>query len=208
MLSVDPVTAYGTGDLRFLNRYAYAFNNPYRFTDPDGRCPVCPFFFLYLTIGPAHAPGRGELTQSMPAGEQAVSAVPGGGPIVRGVRVAAANAGNVNHNRQEGARRQEEMTRQLRGENPNASVQNEQYLRNADGSIARASDGTGRRVDHAVIENGRARTVETTSLTADKRNQISKERDIIDNGGTYVRDRSTKQVVPVEGASEIRRVPE
>ncbi len=36
-LSVDPVTAY-SGDLRFFNRYSYAFNSPYKFTDPDGRC--------------------------------------------------------------------------------------------------------------------------------------------------------------------------
>ena len=35
-LSVDPVTAYG-GDYRFFTRYAYAFNNPYKFNDPDGR---------------------------------------------------------------------------------------------------------------------------------------------------------------------------
>ena len=36
-LSVDPVTAYDNGDMRFFNRYAYVFNNPYKFTDPDGR---------------------------------------------------------------------------------------------------------------------------------------------------------------------------
>lgn len=36
-LSVDPVTAHGNGDWRLFNRYAYAFNNPYKFTDPDGR---------------------------------------------------------------------------------------------------------------------------------------------------------------------------
>lgn len=35
-LSVDPVTANGNGGANF-NRYWYANNNPYRFTDPDGR---------------------------------------------------------------------------------------------------------------------------------------------------------------------------
>jgi RHS repeat-associated protein len=35
-LSVDPVVALG-GDMRHFNRYAYAYNNPYSFTDPDGR---------------------------------------------------------------------------------------------------------------------------------------------------------------------------
>lgn len=35
-LSVDPVTADGNGGGNF-NRYWYANNNPYRFTDPDGR---------------------------------------------------------------------------------------------------------------------------------------------------------------------------
>lgn len=37
-LSTDSVTAYG-GNIRHFNRYAYAYNNPYKFTDPDGRCP-------------------------------------------------------------------------------------------------------------------------------------------------------------------------
>lgn len=39
-LSVDPVTA-DSGDQRHFNRYVYAYDNPYRFTDPDGRCPQC-----------------------------------------------------------------------------------------------------------------------------------------------------------------------
>ena len=37
-LSVDPVTADGNTGGNF-NRYWYANNNPYRFTDPDGRAP-------------------------------------------------------------------------------------------------------------------------------------------------------------------------
>lgn len=42
-LSVDPITMYSGGDSRHFNNYAYAFNAPYSFKDPDGRCPLCPF---------------------------------------------------------------------------------------------------------------------------------------------------------------------
>jgi len=35
-VSVDPVQADSDTGQNF-NRYYYAFNNPYRFTDPDGR---------------------------------------------------------------------------------------------------------------------------------------------------------------------------
>ena len=43
-LSVDPVTALTNGDMRHFNRYVYAYNNPYKFTDPDGRCGACDRF--------------------------------------------------------------------------------------------------------------------------------------------------------------------
>jgi len=39
-LSVDPVTAYSNPVGQF-HRYRYTNNNPYRFTDPDGRAAVC-----------------------------------------------------------------------------------------------------------------------------------------------------------------------
>lgn len=38
-LSMDPVTAYSSGDWRHFNGYAYGFNNPYTMIDPDGRDP-------------------------------------------------------------------------------------------------------------------------------------------------------------------------
>ncbi|MEJ1095807.1 MULTISPECIES: RHS repeat-associated core domain-containing protein [unclassified Pseudoxanthomonas] len=37
MLSVDPVTALSSR-VGYFHRYRYAANNPYKFTDPDGRC--------------------------------------------------------------------------------------------------------------------------------------------------------------------------
>ena len=39
-LSVDPVTAYEK-PLTNFNRYVYGLNNPYKFTDPDGRDVTC-----------------------------------------------------------------------------------------------------------------------------------------------------------------------
>jgi len=38
-LSVDPVTELSSGDMRHFTRYTYAYDNPYKFTDPDGRAP-------------------------------------------------------------------------------------------------------------------------------------------------------------------------
>ncbi|GAB2505970.1 RHS repeat-associated core domain-containing protein [Lysobacter humi (ex Lee et al. 2017)] len=37
-LSVDPIDAH-TGNIDHFNRYAYSYNNPYAYIDPDGRAP-------------------------------------------------------------------------------------------------------------------------------------------------------------------------
>ena len=44
-----------------------------------------------------------------------------------------------------------------------------------------------------------------TSMTADKTSQLAKEQRIIDSGGGFIRDRDTKQLVPVCGVSDVRR---
>lgn len=37
--SIDPLPVQFS-DVRLFNRYAYSFNNPYRYTDPDGNVPI------------------------------------------------------------------------------------------------------------------------------------------------------------------------
>ncbi len=50
-LSVDPITAY-SNPVGAFNRYWYANNNPYKFTDPDGRqaVPDKPLVFYQITM--------------------------------------------------------------------------------------------------------------------------------------------------------------
>ena len=72
-LSVDPVTAAENPAAAF-NRYWYANNNPIRFTDPDGRCPVCVLVFvgvsLFTASDYANAPGPKDTPVSMSTGER------------------------------------------------------------------------------------------------------------------------------------------
>lgn len=82
---------------------------------------------------------------------------------------------------------------------PGASIQNEVYLRGANGK--RAIDpftGEARRIDSVVIQDGRVLdSVEVTSQTANKAAQIAKENRIRQNGGTFVRDRATGNLIDI-----------
>lgn len=55
-VSADPVTAQQhlkKGNVQGFNRYAYANNNPYKYTDPDGRNPVAGAALGCAMTGPA-----------------------------------------------------------------------------------------------------------------------------------------------------------
>ncbi len=108
----------------------------------------------------------------------------------------------------DGDRRHQQFNETIRKKHPNATIQSECYLRDEKGkSVRDPITEERRRVDTAVIENGQATTYEVTSLTADKTEQIQKELNIRFEGGTYIRDRSTKKLIPVVGESEIVRLP-
>ncbi len=108
------------------------------------------------------------------------------------------------------SREHEKLTEaQLKAEFPNASVQNERLLRNADGSKAvDPVTGTGRRPDHVVIQDGQViKMVETTNQTVNKAPQMDKEERILNQGAVYVRDKETSQLLKVDKSSEVKRQP-
>ena len=62
-------------------------------------------------------------------------------------------------------------------------------------------------MDTVVIEDGKAQTFEVASPTADKTKQLRKETKIRAEGGAFIRNRETREIVPVSGISEIVRIP-
>ena len=106
----------------------------------------------------------------------------------------------IKERQRQGAARERATQVDLELEHPQASVQREQLLRDAMGKkVKDPLTETGRRVDHVVIECQEVvRSVETTSLTADKAAQVAKEQRVRQAGGNYVRDRRTGQLVPIQ----------
>ena len=62
-------------------------------------------------------------------------------------------------------------------------------------------------MDTVVIKDGKAQTFEVTSPTADKTKQLRKETKNRAEGGAFIRNRETREIVPVSGISEIVRIP-
>lgn len=96
-------------------------------------------------------------------------------------------------NKQDGLQREREVKRDLEKKYPpehGYMVLPEVYLRNENGNIVKdPKTGKARRIDFVVVKNGRViSSVEVTSKTADKQNQLAKENRIRENGGNYIRD--------------------
>ncbi|HEY5713578.1 MAG TPA: RHS repeat-associated core domain-containing protein [Allosphingosinicella sp.] len=208
-LQVDPI---GYDDQ--FNLYEYVGDDPVNHTDPTGAQSLSDVHSFVQLIERELNP----VTMTVHVVEDVIAAirnpsleniavaglglVPEAGPVARLTR-----AERMVQNAASGRRREREVAAALRRENPSARVQNQSMLRDRNGRIVRDPEtGRGRRVDFAVIESGRARTVETTSLRAPKTSQSEREQRIINAGGQYIRDRQTGQLCSVAGVCEIRRV--
>jgi len=91
-LSVDPVTTDAKTGGHF-NRYVYADNNPYRYTDPDGRSPLDVGFFLFdaakFTLAAYTGVGVGPAAADLAASTVGLfSPIPGAGQAIKALRAA------------------------------------------------------------------------------------------------------------------------
>jgi RHS repeat-associated protein len=120
-MSVDPVTEED-GDMRHFNRYAYAYNNPYKFTDPDGRCPLCliPFVIGLITYTEeANAPAPGEVPVSRSKMDAVSAVLPPAklfAPVRMGVSALKQNAASREAKRQAGIPTSQQPTKQTNGQ--------------------------------------------------------------------------------------------
>ncbi|EEE35057.1 YD repeat protein [Rhodobacteraceae bacterium KLH11] len=105
----------------------------------------------------------------------------------------------LDQNRADGTRRQEQYRQEMADIYGEENVLTERYLRDADGDIVRdPQTGEARRLD-CVVVNGQCGTFtsEVTSPTANKVDQIAKEERIREQGGTFVENPNTGELIEV-----------
>lgn len=101
--------------------------------------------------------------------------------------------GKAIKNKLDGLAREKEVGEELEKKYPSEEgnqIVSEAYLRDKDGVIVKDFvTGEARRVDFMVVKDGRViDSIEVTSKTADKAEQIAKEERIRKAGGNYIRD--------------------
>ena len=166
---------------------------------------------LSESLGAVHGQGQAEIGTVYVPGSQVPRLAGRTGQVLRlqddvmGVtpripeRVFGPRSHQVTRNAIEGSRRHNIAKERLSKNFPNASVQSERTLLNSDGTKAvDPLTGEGRRLDLIVIEGGSViKAVEVTSLTARKGSQIQKEQRIIANGGHFVKNRNTGELLDI-----------
>jgi len=105
-------------------------------------------------------------------------------------------------NKQEGTERENKVFEELKTNYPEDQgykIHNECYIRDKSGNIIKDTDsGEARRIDFVVTKDGKSiESVEVTSPTAPKDKQIEKESRIRDNGGNYIKDTKTNEIIPL-----------
>ena len=114
-------------------------------------------------------------------------------------------------NKEDGLRREEEVGKYLKEKYPKEdgyTTESEVYLRDENGNIIKdEKTGESRRIDYVVIKDGKVvDSIEVTSKTADKTEQLAKEERIRGQGGNYVKDSNGNLVaIPEEVKTRIER---
>lgn len=113
----------------------------------------------------------------------------------------------LDQNRADGTRRQEQYRQEMTDIHGEENVLTERFLRNANGDVVRDPvTGEGRRLDCVVVNGQCGYAAEVTSPTVDKTQQIRKETNIRNAGGTFVQNPRTGELIELENTSEIIRL--
>jgi len=127
-------------------------------------------------------------------------------------KINAEKAEQIAKNREAGANREDIAFKELQKEFPESEgykIEPEQYLRDKDGKIVKDSEtGEARRVDFIVAKDGQVvKSIEVTSETAPKNAQMAKEDRIRTEGGNFVKDRDTGELIEIPKViqTEVRR---
>lgn len=122
-----------------------------------------------------------------------------------------AEHGKPIQNKIDGLQREADVRKDLEKQYPSGEgndIISEAYLRDENGNIVKDADtGKARRIDFVVVKDGKViDSIEVTSETADKTEQIAKETRIRDNGGNYIKDNNGNLIrIPDDVNTRIER---